>query len=191
LNVIPTSARRHHRGIIAALGFALLTLIACGPPPADTVERRPRTASTPAPDFALTDLAGKTVRLSDFKGRVVLLDFWATWCGPCRDEVPEFTRLQMQYKDRGFSMLTVALDDEGAAVVGPFAQQAGITYPVLIGNIQVAAAYGGIQALPTAFLIGADGTIIQKFIGAADIPQIEAAIRSELHQAHASPETRP
>jgi peroxiredoxin len=153
--------------VLAAAVMAVLAAASC---------RRGQTA----PDFALTDLSGKTVRLADFKGKVVLLDFWATWCAPCREEIPEFVELQKQYAERGFILLGVALDEEGAAVVKPFAQQFGINYPVVIGNTRITAAYGGIQALPTAFLIGRDGRILETFVGDRGRADFERAIRSAL-----------
>jgi thiol-disulfide isomerase/thioredoxin len=137
-------------------------------------------AAKTAPDFALTDLAGKTVRLADFRGKIILLDFWATWCVPCREEVPHLIELQRQYAERGFTLLGIALDEEGAAVVKPFAQQFGINYPVVIGNTRVSAAYGGMQALPTAFLIGRDGRILDTFVGDRAEADFERAIRSAL-----------
>ena len=133
-----------------------------------------------APDFALSDLSGKTVRLSDFKGKVVLPDFWATWCGPCREEIPEFVQLQKQYAGKGFTMMGIALDDEGASVVKPFAQKLGMNYPVVIGNIQVASAYGGIQAIPLTFLIGRDGKILKTYLGARDKSEFQQDIQSAL-----------
>lgn len=142
-----------------------------------------------APDFALTELKGGTVRLSDFKGKVVLLDFWATWCAPCRREVPGFIRLQRQYADRGFTVLGIALDEEGAAVVKPLAQRLGINYPVVIGTQQVAADYAGIQALPTAFLIARDGKILGAFVGARDESEFDKVIRQAEEQIGVSPVT--
>jgi peroxiredoxin len=168
---------------LAALGMALLTTVSWihG---AETTGAKP--AGLPgkaAPDFALPDLSGKTVRLSDFKGKVVLLDFWATWCVPCREEIPAFIQLQRQYASRGFTVLGIALDDEGAAVVKPFAQKLGVNYPLVIGNTQIAAAYGGIQAVPTAFLIGRDGMILRMFVSPRDKSAWEQTIQSALQQA--------
>ncbi len=136
-----------------------------------------------APDFALTNLAGKTVRLSDFKGKIVLLDFWATWCAPCREEIPDFIQLQKQYSGRGFTVLGIALDEDGAAVVKPLAQKLGVNYPLVIGDTQVAARYGGIQAVPTAFLIGRDGRILKAFVGARSKSEWEQTIRRALPPA--------
>jgi thiol-disulfide isomerase/thioredoxin len=139
-----------------------------------------------AADFALTDLSGKTVRLSDFKGKIVLLDFWATWCAPCRKEIPDLIQLQRQYASRGFTVLGIALDEEGAAVVKPLAQKLIINYPVVIGNTQVAAAYGGIQAVPTTLLIGRDGGILKTYLGAREKSEFQSDIQSALQRTNAA-----
>jgi len=140
-----------------------------------------------APDFALASLQGKTVRLSDFRGRVVLLDFWATWCEPCRQEIPQLIQLQRQYARRGFSVLGIALDDAGATVVQPVARELGINYPVAIGSLRVAAAYGGMEALPTAFLVGRDGRILQIYFGAQRAAQLRKNIQAALAPARLAP----
>ncbi len=135
-----------------------------------------------APDFVLTNLSSKTVRLSDFKGKVVLLDFWATWCAPCREEIPELIQLQRQYAGKEFTVLGVALDEEGAAVVKPVVQELGANYPVVIGNLQVAAAYGGIEALPTTFLIGRNGKILKTYVGSREKSRFQQDILSALRR---------
>lgn len=137
-----------------------------------------------APEFQLMSLSGKNMRLADFKGKVILLDFWATWCAPCREEIPDLVQLQKQYADKGFTVLGVALDEEGATAVKPVAQKLDVNYPVLIGNTNVAAAYGGIQALPTAYLIGRDGRILKTFVGARDKSHWERVIQSALKDDH-------
>lgn len=128
---------------------------------------KPDSERKPAPDFALKDADGKTVHLSDFKGKVVLLDFWATWCGPCKIEIPWFIDLQRQNKDKGFEVLGVSMDDEGWETVKPFLSNMGVNYRVVIGNDQTAQMYGGVEALPTTFLIDRDGKIAAVHIGLA------------------------
>jgi len=167
---------------LVAVVIAVLTAVSCRQGIETPGADQPGLVGKTAPDFALTDLSGKTVRLSDFKGKVVLLDYWATWCVPCREAIPDFVELQKQYAEEGFTLLGISLDEEGAAVVKPFAQEFGITYPVLIGNTQVSAAYGGIQALPTAFLIGRDGRILETFVGDRAKADFERAIRSALQR---------
>ncbi len=165
---------------LVAVVMAVLTVVSCRQRIETTEADHPALVGRTAPAFALTDLSGKTVRLADFKGKIILLDFWATWCVPCREETPQFIELQRQYAEKGFTLLGIALDEEGAVVVKPFAQQLGINYPVVIGNTQVSAAYGGIQALPTAFLIGRDGRILHAFVGDRAGADFERAIRSAL-----------
>jgi peroxiredoxin len=141
-------------------------VIGCSKPP--TVKAASLKAEKdrkPAPDFTLKDADGKTVHLSDYKGKVVLLDFWATWCGPCRIEIPWFMELQRKNKDKGFEVLGVAMDDEGWEVVKPFIADLGVNYRVVIGNDATAQAYGGIDALPTTFLIDKAGKIAAVHVG--------------------------
>jgi peroxiredoxin len=139
----------------------------------------------PAPDFTLKDADGKTVRLSDYKGKVVLLDFFATWCGPCKIEIPWFMEFERKNKDRGFSVLGVSMDDEGWEVVKPFLQDLGVNYRVVIGNDMTAQSYGGVEALPTAFLIDREGRIAAVHIGLAGRKDFEDGIE-KLLQAPAS-----
>jgi len=185
--VVGVSAEKRPPVRLVAVVMAVLTAASCRPGVETTGENRPASVGQAAPDFALTDLRGKTVRLADFKGKIVLLDFWATWCKPCREEIPDFVELQKQYAEKGFTLLGISLDEEGAAVVKPFAEQFGINYPVVIGNTQVTAAYGGIQALPTAFLIGRDGRILRTFVGDRARSDLERAIRSALLRDRTAP----
>jgi thiol-disulfide isomerase/thioredoxin len=116
--------------------------------------------NNPAPEFSLTDLNGKTVNLSQYKGKVIILDFWATWCPPCRSEIPHFIDLYNRYQDKGLVVIGIALDDEGAKVVKPFVDEYKINYPVILGNADVQKAYGGIQGIPTTFIINKNGTLV-------------------------------
>jgi len=134
----------------------------------------------PAPDFALKDADGKTVHLSDYKGKVVLLDFFATWCGPCKIEIPWFMDFERQNKNRGFSVLGVSMDDEGWEVVKPFLQDLGVNYRVLIGNDMTAQSYGGVDALPTSFLIDREGRIAAVHVGLVGRKDFENGIEKLL-----------
>ena len=134
----------------------------------------------PAPEFALKDADGKVVRLEDYKGKVVLLDFFATWCGPCKIEIPWFMELERKNKDRGFSVLGVSMDDEGWEVVKPFLADLGVNYRVVIGNDSTAQLYGGVDALPTTFLIDRNTRIAAVHIGLASRKVFEDGIEQLL-----------
>ena len=133
-----------------------------------------------APEFALKDADGKTVRLSDYRGKVVLLDFWATWCGPCKIEIPWFKEFQRKYKDKGFEVIGVSMDDDGWEAVKPFAADMGINYRIVIGNDSTADAYGGVSALPTTFVIDRKGKIAAVHVGVVSKGDIQDGIEALL-----------
>jgi peroxiredoxin len=141
---------------------------------------KPEMERHPAPEFALKDANGKTVRLEEYKGKVVLLDFFATWCGPCKIEIPWFMEMERSNKDRGFSVLGVSMDDEGWDVVKPFLAELGVNYRVVIGNDSTAQLYGGVDALPTTFLIDRNGKIAAVHIGLASKKVFEDGIEQLL-----------
>jgi peroxiredoxin len=118
-----------------------------------------------APEFALKDSNGQTVHLADYKGKVVLLDFWATWCGPCKIEIPWFIEFEQQFKDRGFAVLGVSMDEDGWEAVKPYMEDLKINYRILLGNDQVSDIYGGVESLPTTLLIDRQGKIASVHIG--------------------------
>jgi len=139
------------------------------------------TQSSPAPDFSLESLDGKTTRLSDFRGKAVLLNFWATWCGPCKIEMPWFVDFQKQYGSQGLQIVGVAMDDASKEDIGKFARDMGVNYPILIGKEAVGDQYGGIPGLPETFLIARDGKIVDKIIGLRGKAEIEDAIKKALN----------
>jgi thiol-disulfide isomerase/thioredoxin len=136
--------------------------------------------ASPAPDFTLESLDGKNLRLSDLRGKAVLLNFWATWCGPCKIETPWLVELQNQYGAQGLQVVGVAMDDSGKDDIAKFAKDMGVNYPVLLGKEAVGDAYGGVPALPESFFIGRDGKIVDKIIGLKGKGEIEDSIRKAL-----------
>ncbi len=133
-----------------------------------------------APDFTLESLDGKSVRLSDFRGKGVLLNFWATWCQPCKIEMPWFAALQRQYGPQGLQVIGVAMDDAGADEIGKFARDLGVNYPILVGKESVGDAYGGLPFLPATFYIGRDGKVVDKVFGLKGRGEIEEDIKRVL-----------
>jgi len=138
-----------------------------------------------APDFALKSLEGQDVRLSDLRGKAVLLNFWATWCAPCKIEMPWFVELQKQYGGQGLQIVGVAMDDASQEDIAKFAQNMGVNYPILIGKEAVGDAYGGVQFLPLSVYIGRDGKIVDKAFGLKGKPEIEDSIKKALAQGQA------
>jgi peroxiredoxin len=134
--------------------------------------------SSPAPDFALQDLSGRSVRLSDLKGKVVLVEFWATWCPPCRASIPALERLHRTYNEKGLVVLGVSLDD-GWESVKPFAAEHGISYPVLKGSKDLSAQYL-VRAIPTLFLVNKEGLIAQRYVGDEHGDALDKDIRALL-----------
>jgi peroxiredoxin len=132
----------------------------------------------PAPGFHLPDIQGKSVSLADFRGKVVILDFWATWCPPCRREIPDFIELQSEYGSKGLQIVGVALDEP--AKVKEFAARAGMNYTVLLGNDDVSYRYGGISGIPTTFVIDRKGNIVERFEGFTSKSEFESEIRKLL-----------
>jgi peroxiredoxin len=131
-----------------------------------------------APDFELQDLQGNVVRLSDFSGNVIILDFWATWCPPCKAEIPGFIKLYDEYKDQGLEIIGIAADQGGQSVVQQFANEYGINYPILMYTMKVVSDYGGIRGIPTTFIINKDGQVVNKFVGYRD----ESVFRKEIER---------
>jgi len=135
-----------------------------------------------APDFLLSSLDGKPVSLVGAKGKVVLLNFWATWCGPCRAEIPDLVELQKRYAD-SLQIIGLAVDVDDSTEVKAFAESFGVNYPIAVASDEVRIKYGGISALPTSFLIDPQGGIVQKHTGYSNPLLFELEIRALLHLA--------
>jgi thiol-disulfide isomerase/thioredoxin len=144
---------------------------------------------TPAPDFTLETLDGKSVSLSSLRGKAVVVNFWATWCGPCKIETPWLVELQNQYGAQGLQIVGVAMDDSGKDEIARFAKDMGMNYPVVLGREAVGQAYGGVDALPESFFIGRDGKIVDKIMGLEGRSEIEDAIKKALNTQAGSPAT--
>jgi peroxiredoxin len=154
------------RNLTLAIGLAALALVtACSTTSAHSSAQPAHTDRKPAPAFTLQDANGASVKLADYKGKVVLLNFWATWCGPCAMEIPWFTEFQQQYKSRGFEVLGVSMDDDGWSVVKPYLSEHKINYRVVLGNDSVGQLYGGVDSLPTSFLIDQQGRVAYVHVG--------------------------
>ena len=168
------------RWTLAASVAVALGVTACAPQASTKTAVRDEKERKQAPNFALKDAHGKTVKLTDFKGKVVLLDFWATWCGPCQIEIPWFEEFQRKYKDRGFEVVGVSMDDDGWKVINPFVQQKKINYRILLGDDSTGSLYGGVDALPMTLVIDRDGRIASVHVGLASKGDFADAIEKLL-----------
>lgn len=178
--------------VFVALVVAIMAMLASGKYLDRTRKHGPlklvgNVQGVPAPDFALQSLDGRKVKLSDFRGKPVLLNFWATWCPPCKVEMPWFEDLQRQYGKDGLVVLGVAMDDSEPATIAKFASELGVNYPVLLGTDQVSDDYGDVQYLPTTFYIGRDGTIVDKMTGLLDRKDIDNAVQKILSTSSKPP----
>jgi thiol-disulfide isomerase/thioredoxin len=141
-----------------------------------------------APGFALTSLDGKKVSLSDYKGRPVLVNFWATWCGPCKVEMPWFEEFRKQYASQGFEILGLADDvDAGKDVIAKVAKKAGVSYPILLTDGKVQTAYGGLDYLPMSFYVDKNGVVVEETAGLGSKDEIEANIKKTIASGKAAP----
>jgi peroxiredoxin len=171
--------------VFAALLIAIVAMIATGK--YITRFRHQGAASlvgdvrgVPAPDFELASLDGRKVKLSDYRGKAVLLNFWATWCSPCKVEMPWFVDLQKKYGNDGLVVLGVAMDDSDTPKIAQFASEMGVNYPVLLGTDKVSEQYGNVQFLPTTFYIDREGRIIGKGTGLLGRGEIEENVQKAL-----------
>ncbi|MGB9416684.1 MAG: TlpA disulfide reductase family protein [Acidobacteriaceae bacterium] len=144
-------------------------------------EGLPNLRGKKAPPFTLKTQDGRKVSLADYKGKAVLVNFWATWCVPCKLEMPWFVDLEKQYASQGFEILGVNEDDEkDHGEIDKFAKKIGVNYPILLGNDAISKAYGGIEVLPTSFYVGRDGKVVEEAAGLISRDEIEANIRKAM-----------
>jgi peroxiredoxin len=133
-----------------------------------------------APDFSLAALDGTTMKLSDYRGKAVLLNFWATWCEPCKVEMPWFVELQNKYGQQGLQILGVAMDDATNKEISDFAKKMGVNYPIMIGKEAVGDQYGGLPYLPSTFYIDREGKVVDRVFGLKSKSEIEEDIQKAL-----------
>jgi thiol-disulfide isomerase/thioredoxin len=144
----------------------------------------PQMRGKTAPAFALTTIDGKKVSLADYKGRPVLVNFWATWCGPCKVEMPWFEQFRKQYAAQGFEILGLADDaDAGKDAIAKVANKTGVSYPILLTDGKVQKAYGGLDVLPMSFYVDRNGVIVEQTAGLGSKDQIEANIKKTIASA--------
>jgi peroxiredoxin len=170
--------------ILLALLFAGIGSYWLWPPPAQNASADQGELDKPAADFTLPDLKGKPFKLSSLKGKTVLLDFWATWCGPCIDDIPTLKSLQAKYKEKGLVVLGVSIDDSSPKEVAAFTKEHQFTYPVVLtgGQDKIPDGYN-IFGLPAAYLIDANGTVIKKYYGPKDEHEVGADIQVAIKRA--------
>jgi peroxiredoxin len=135
-----------------------------------------------APDFTLPAVDGSIVRLSDYQGKVIVVDFWATWCPPCLEMIPVLSDLHHRFSSKGLVILGVSLDKEGLPVLGPFIHERRIPYKVLLGSREVSAVFGGISTIPTMFIIDRSGRLVRKMVGYHSVRELEGQLLQYLEQ---------
>ena len=158
------------RTYVAAASAALALLLAsCSRPSSSpTGDLKSQAERKLAPNFSLKDADGNAVNLADYRGKVVLVNFWATWCGPCEAEIPWFIEFEKKYKDQGFAVLGVSMDDDGWKSVRPYIASHKINYRIMIGTEKMSQLYGGVDSLPTTFIVDRQGRIAAQHVGLVD-----------------------
>ena len=174
-----TTAIQAIRGLVLLLG--LVGILMAADQPRVRAILQPANERRPAPEFALKDTSDNTVSLKDYRGKVILLDFWATWCHGCKEEMPWFSEFERQYTAKGFTVVGVSMDDDGWKVVTPFIQKAEVPYRIVLGDDATAKKYK-IQNMPDAFLIDREGRIAATYVGLVDRDNVEANVQAMLAQ---------
>ncbi len=176
---VRAAARGNRCCVFSTVAHALLLCAFAGPAFAQEPTIRFVRNPDPAPAFKVDTLEGKPLSVGDYKGKVILLNFWATWCGPCRSEIPDLVELQNKYKDQ-LQIIGLVVDDDDEDAVKKFAEKFGINYPVAMATDELRMEYGGIPALPTSFVLDGEGRVVQKHEGLRDPVLYEVEIRSLL-----------
>jgi peroxiredoxin len=167
-------------GAIVGMAIMALSLVF---PVAVSADITPLGSRNGAPDFSLTDAKGARVGLSDYKGKVVLLDFWATWCTGCKVEIPWYVEFQRKYKSKGLASIGVAMDEEGWTIVKPYLAQHPIGYPVVIGDLNLLQKnFGVAPSLPVTLLIDRNGRIAETHVGVVEKDPFENEVRQLLQE---------
>lgn len=146
-------------------------------PESSSASERARFEPVPVPAFELEDMDGGVYSMEARKGSVVIINFWATWCGPCRFEIPELVELQEEYGPEGFEVLGISMDEEGFDVIRPFAEEMAINYPIVVDHGAVASQFGGIYGLPTTFIVDRNGLIQERIIGIVTRQSLEPRLQ--------------
>lgn len=177
--------------IMGALALIVIAMVAIRPPaepkkiispeeaPQETASVK-KTGFNPAPEFSLKDSSGTVRKLSDFKGSVVIIDFLATWCPPCKKEIPHFVELYNQYKDQGLEIIGVSMDHRPERVIPGFIEKNNINYTILFGEDKVYDLYGGINSIPTTFIVDKAGNLVKKYLGYKEKKVFEQDIKELL-----------
>ena len=158
------------------LVLMLLALIISGCSKGDSGE----SLSKGAPDFTLPAVDGSMVSMSDYSGKVVLVDFWATWCPPCLEMIPILSKLHKKYSDKGLVILGVSLDNEGLGMLGTFVHENMIPYKVVMGDKKIGRAFGGVSSIPTLYMVDRDGRLVRKLTGYHSYAQLEEQVKKYL-----------
>ena len=178
---MPESSRRRKGWMTAAalgLGVALAGWLGAGAASGSGIESG--AGGMRAPEWKLRDPDGKVVDFASFKGKVVVIDFWATWCPPCREEIPGYIQLMKAHAGEGLVVIGISLDQAGPQVVKAFAAKAGINYPLVMADEEILAAFGGVEAIPTTFLIDREGIIRDRKVGAEPAADYAKKVRALL-----------